>query len=640
MSNKAKIKEEVLHRHLADCIFAADKAEQDGITNGIPRLRSSALNNDTLESIVSAIDDTGVRMHGLTYTPGMLGETLLNTILAPVRRFFSEFPHGETYVMRFDIGIFMPEPKRATQIDHTKGIIADMERKNIAPIAWSVGEPVPQMIAFGIPMPNWTAVRADRTLFRHACNQMMDLIQAIYKPPRGCRLILDYNVPCTSSGIGSLDQWMACPRVRCSPLATRIIAAARRRFASMEHWHAEADRLVVELAHRGHVRVLPVCIETSLDDGTTYRPFLLPNAAHNCGEADVGCLFWADALQNERLHETLVGERRTGLSEITPEMREMYSDEQLARFEAQLIAPPAPQPLSVVARHAEALQIIERDPNALIAANDAALPISRQLTFGLQFNSARAPRMACGAALIISVDTDFFALTLLWYAQFYAAHSADCIEYRRTHAPFLSLGDIKTRKSGWLTADDIVTTAALKKTPDPTVLHRFEIWDIGRLYERVLTLTNSGSPMERIASFALFCAACKNDYLPGFPEVNRCFTYDAFVSTGGALVRYVDGKPIVDQPNVIRLIKHAYYNSIVKKGGPHAPKRPATELTYAQVASAVAAKYKAVESHMPSKDALILLYRRYQWWISMATEAWRDLGAIVDHRHWGWPGRL
>ena len=114
MSGKSAIKDEVWHQQFADCVLAADKSELDGRTNGIPRLAGSAANSGALQTIMAAIDDTGVRMHGLSYTPGMFGDSLVDAVLAPAQRFFREYPHGETYVMRMDIGPFMPQPKRAS----------------------------------------------------------------------------------------------------------------------------------------------------------------------------------------------------------------------------------------------------------------------------------------------------------------------------------------------------------------------------------------------------------------------------------------------------------------------------------------------------------------------------------------------
>jgi hypothetical protein len=187
-----------------------------------------------------------------------------------------------------------------------------------------------------------------------------------------------------------------------------------------------------------------------------------------------------------------------------------------------------------------------------------------------------------------------------------------------------------------------VSTEALKALPaeeSVVVMRCFAIWDIERLHARVTALTAHGTELERVASFAMFNAACKNDYLPGFFGVNRRFAYEALLATGVRLVRYdARNKPVVDLGNVVRFITETYYLSLAAKGGPHAPKLRVAQLSYAQVAECVAKKYKnKLQAHMPSRVALELLYKRYQWWISMATEAWRDLGGILNHRKWGWP---
>ena len=98
-----------------------------------------------------------------------------------------------------------------------------------------------------------------------------------------------------------------------------------------------------------------------------------------------------------------------------------------------------------------------------------------------------------------------------------------------------------------------------------------------------------------------------------------------------------DDKPLVQLPVVLELIKRAYYNSISAKGGPRAPRSAVHQLTYTEVASLVAKKYaNQPNAHMPGLAAIKLMYTQSQWWISMASESWRDIGSILNHRVWGW----
>ena len=679
MSAKSILKEQVLYPEFFACLFCAQKSELDGRTNGIPRLQNSAVNSAALQSVTSAIDDTGVRMHGLAYTPGMFGDTLVDTVLAPVRRFFAEYPHGETYVMRMDIGIFMPPPKRAAQAEHTSSIVAEMERNNVAPINWAPGDPVPMMINFGVPLPHWTAVRANRTLFRHACNQLMLLIQKLYKPPRGCRLILDYNEPGTSSGIDDLDLWMdeGNERIVCSAFARRTIDAARARYREqrVSAWHADADRLVYALAQAGHIKIAPVCIETSLDTDTLYMPFALHSAAHNCGEADAGCLFWIDALQSDRLHITLTGVRRAA-----------HGDELVAGGGAATGAAAtggASVPMTVAARRELARRILERDPDAVVLIDDPSSYMARYLTYAAEFGDPRfrdcaGARAAAGAALVVSIDSDFFALVLLWYAQFCARQGAERRDYCRTHAPFLSLGAVRASRAGWITdAAQLLTKAAVDKLP-PAEAERikqyFAIWDIDRLYERITAppaaaaatrgtsplsaaavdgslaaaaaaaapgAAGDRSPLEQVAAFATFCSLCKNDYLPGFTGINRKFAYAAFQSlTRPLVVTARCAALVIDLTAMIELVKRAYYNALVSQPGPigkQAKTRPVAQLAYKTVANWVADKNKKrLDYHMPTAEHLQDLHEKAQWWLSMALRAWQDIGQILNHRQWGW----
>ena len=119
--------------------------------------------------------------------------------------------------------------------------------------------------------------------------------------------------------------------------------------------------------------------------------------------------------------------------------------------------------------------------------------------------------------------------------------------------------------------------------------------------------------------------------------MNRKHTYKALLSLQEPLVRFdAQRGALVQLPVMIELIKRAYYNSLV--GGKHALKQSSAAVTYAQVRDAVASKYtKQLKAHMPTRAALALMYRQAQWWVSMATESWRHIGGVLNHRNWGWP---
>jgi len=446
----------------------------------------------------------------------------------------------------------------------------------------------------------------------------------------------------------SLDDWMCSDRLVLDDFAQRAVDKTREalRAAPANEWRSVASRLVNELAHAGHIWSVPICLETS-EDGVTYAPFLLPNAKNQCGEADVGILFWLHALQASRQHETLTGKRSVG-DKIDDSMAEWYDEEQLAEHNALAADAAAKQPLSVEERRKRAKVALEANPDlALTYADNEA---DRALVAEALPTSARNPCREPNRMLVLSSDTDFVSLTTVFYAQL--CHEQDA-QYALDNAPLVCLGEMRVTQHGWLTdykSQLVPTTAAERKKrkwdASNTGLLAHELFDTHRLYHLLLERlgakdADATDKLEAALSFALFCAACENDFLAGLYFVNRRHMWEAFL-TGGITKRLVVyhaacGAAVVRQAHR-DFIKRCYYNSVRDaRGAKFKPSKPVADTTYEQMAALVAAKYaKSAKKHMPDKERLHLMFQRSMWWIVYATQAWQGIGQLLDDTTWGW----
>lgn len=544
---KAQIKPEVFRKHFAAAVVAVEKDATDSKNDFVPVFNANDTEYAALEDARSAIEDTGIRLHGYDnmvrvdptdmdsgYTVnGATGGQLANFLLGPVKRFFRNFERGTTFVMAMDQGPFMPRPKHHTQAGRTSALVGVLENKNIVPLRVPTSGAMPLMIDQELPLPPWVAVRANRTLYRHATAQLLQLIERTYKPPAGKRLIID----CIDTAVTSpatLDDWMQTDRVVYDDYARSVIEKSRALLRDRDDWRKKVRLIINQLGHGGHLHSVPVCIETSAD-GVTYAPFLLHNAVKTCGEADIGILYWVHALSTERLHKTLRGKRHVveALPKAASELGEYYTDAQRAENSAQLAEFGAdalaaqPEPFVEQCRAAQRLlDSIDAARNDVCAnqslvdgaARRAGADSSRAQQAGALLRHRRTADMVDlvpNRALVFSSDTDFLSLLAVHHAQ-RVAEARDkalrtgtdvlrALQRAECNAPVLSIGNCRTLRCGALrTNDDYyvlppkakrdaeaakrakMTPAELAAAPpEPVVYTALEVWDIARLWEAV-----------------------------------------------------------------------------------------------------------------------------------------------------------
>ena len=700
---KSEIKHDIFRKHFATAVRAIRKGANEGKNNFVPSAEP-ADTTQTLANVTYIVEDTGVRFHGFDNVAridvrdedagyrvtGATGDSLVQFILAPVRRAFNTHPHIRTFIMVMDKGCFMPRPKQYVQTLRTQSLVDSMEQKGIQPIEVPEGGALPDIVAAGKMLPPWAAVRANRTLYRHATCKVFDMIAETYKPPPGCRVILDY-LDLAATAPETLDDWMCSKRLLCDDYARSVIEESRELLRDRADWRTEARHILSTLAHGGHVESLSICIETDLA-GNTFSPFVLENSGNTCGEADVGILFWLQNMQADRQHLTLEG-LRNNARVVPEENKKYYTVRQLLDMANQAeLAPRVPEPLAV--QRAWAANIItqaeqaassvfadfSRGGNVDIVNSDLTnmhhlsntVQHAKKLALKLHAdNPCREPNRG----MVFSCDTDFLSLLPLWYAQMCAetARAGKPPSYCFDNAPLLCIGECQVVRVGWL--NDYTDYYEKPKAPskkrteagaveckdvggmvviaqEPIVA--LEIYDIARVLARLNQLLDEkGGVIEnptpehyvaRAASFAVFCASCENDFLAGLYYVNRTNMFAAFLDLCGDLVQYGElesreNVAVVIPAKYTQYVKHCYYHSLNNaRGNANKPERPATALTYTDMAALVRKKYKTSEkSHMPSLERIKLIYQRLQWWLIYALRSHASITQLLDDTVWGWP---
>lgn len=658
-----------------------------------------------LEGVRVVADDAGVMLHGYNNVErdptsatgyrvrGDTGMTLLGMLLSRVRRCFSAHIGVHTYILRMDLSGMTPDAKRHVQADRTEANLARLNKLQVKQIEWEEGDAIPRIVARNVILPPWIAVCANRALYRVVCAQLFALMLHEYRPPAGCRVILDALDLCVMAP-DSLDAWCATDRVQLSEHGARVVGEARQqlRNATERHWRRETARIASRLAHQGHLRSVPVCLETDMQ-GRTYAPFALPNAANSCGEADIGLFFWADAMRRERQHVTLAGCRAHNRPVVVPQaIAHFYTDEQLDALrrervqhaqESGVLAPLASAPTYEerleAARHA-----LDQDPDLAVPAladqrsaidHERLRPIAELTPLRRTEHNRQAEP---NSVLLVSTDTDFFALAVLWFAQLALTSNHD-VQYMADHAPLLSIGRRRVVSREWPQDGWIDRPAAQLYTPSTAAQRKkaqeagepvppqesetefaYELWCIEQLYTNVLRAmhcTDNSSAEQRYnaaLSFVTMCGAAGNDYLCGFAQVNRQLQWRALRALAKALgperpltslsidqtapQRLDATLPLIWPERYVLYVKYVYYEYMLERGAKaDKPTQPVAFMSYEQVAHMVAKKHKSKpEVHPATGKRLELLYERLMWWIAYVSNARFGIAHIRNDSEWGW----
>ncbi len=615
-----------------------------------------------LHDVRSVVQDAGIKFHayggnGIDTLPG---SALAAFALKLVRRSFVELPHCDTFCLLMDKPT-VPRAKQWVQEGRSTDLEKQMRIKSIAPIRVDQAD-LPLLIDAQKPMPAWLAVRANRVAYTLALGQLFALIERSYCPPPGCRLVLDY-MPLCAVLPQTVDEWLRGERIVFrTERARKAVERMRETLRSaVGDWRGQARRFVVELARAHELAFAPICIETSLDN-RTWAPFVLLNAANACGEADVGALFWLDALTVARRHETFVGERRARKVEPLDEsLLEFYTAEQRVEHEEAMqvdgndaevdISLPFESagdwsPIAdITTPHAERV----RSAKELIAECERAcddIYADQCPHTGLRVLCDSTPLLRTARALVgtkrvsvpnrsllMSSDTDFLALAVVWQAQ-----------HGERESPLLSIGPQAMVRCGLVNSIDDFFEKPKKKTVAPPTPSQtaHEIFDVARLTRNVVrTLReargSSASPRDLVAQFAAYCASCANDYLKGLGFVNRKHMFKAFIACGANLGPFENDMLHLDVHLYALYIKRCYFESQQAARKKHLFLSRFGTLTYARLSDHMRSHLNDARRFMPTADALALMFERTQWWLSYVQFAHSATPErVLDERVWGW----
>ena len=708
--SKSDIKHDVFRRAMATSVRAIRKYADESRGNCIPRPETDDP-GQTLDNATFVIEDTSLALHKWTNVDrdsssltgfrvsAVTGDAFAHFLLGSVKKAF-EHRRVHTVILCIDKDAFVIRPKFFTQKNRTVAIQQRMEKMQIEPIQFNPDGSVPVMIARNKIIPPWPAVLANRTLLRHAVNQTIELMLE-YKPPAGRRLIID-ALDMSATSPATLDQWMRSNRLMISDFGSRMIERARSALKktgetdnthydeARANWRTHVALITKELAQGGHIMSIPLCVETD-DEGTTYAPFLLPYAANNCGEGDVGALFWLYSMEADRQHVTLFANRAL-VPLIDDAHAAYYSDEQLA-LNRELHEKTAAQPLSVAERLAKARALIAKSGDILLNEKPTGT-VRAAIAEGIPRNAANVCRDA-NRGLVLSCDTDFPSLMVQYYAGvcYNNRERDDTQQYCLDNAPLLAMGECRVHRTGWLASYDDFYIAPPKKrkraaaagggdgddddddevngggvdevggaaaAPEGLVplggIIAHEMYDMHRFYLSMLERCGkdllAASPLTKLncaLSFATFCASCQNDYIAGVYGVNRQHMFKAFLDVGASLTKFHErlALPIIDPVKYQTYLKRCYYESLESKAGKkNKPMRAATATTYAEIRRLTQAKYKgegerSVKSRAMEDDTMQLVYERLTFCAVYAWEGWLDINGVLDDTVWGWqPGTI
>lgn len=683
---KSDIKDDVFRREFASCARTSPKGLNEG--KYVPPAEPEDA-TETYANVSYAVADAGIWLHGYDNTRKPLvggsdqpwsvtnarGSDLLSYLLSWIRRLFTTHQMLTTVILVMDKSCFMPPPKRYTQKKRSNDLGKQLAQRKLQPIVVSDGDAVDTFVAMNLQLKPWIAIRENRTAYRQATAELLDLIIENYAPPAGCRLIVDCLDRCVAAP-RTIDDWMCSERVQLTDYAQAVVERAREALRGNAKWREHTRTIADELGHAGHIKSVPVCIEAS-NDGMRYAPFTLENATNTCGEADLCIPFWLTHMQEATQHTTLAGERLVG-EVIDPNgfIAEFYEPEEIERHNrlvAAQSARPNPLPLAEQRRAARrAARQEDEQGNALVADIyadiGAAAPAKEKLTalLGRELspdNPCRDPNRA----LVISSDTDFLSLLTVWYAQFvYECELRGVpLQYCVDNAPLLSTGPCWVTRYGWMRSfeDDYYQPppkpskkqleaeaearsgrGTWQQLPAKAKLEAHEVWDIAKIGARLRRLARAGMEAERggdennnddddedagrqnarmakyqryieqAAAFATFCASCENDFLDGLYYVNRRDMFQAFLMSGFGLVKYNHalGFGVIDAAHYRRYIALCYYNSLANANGQkNKPGAPPEEFSWRDLDTLLHLKYKGPDAERKCLPGERRLYLMY-----------------------------
>lgn len=466
--DKSKVVD-VFRDHFAHCFdyveYSGDKSKSSTSQN-VP-LVDAAKTNANWQRVTIYVEDVSIRMNRYVTTGrNASGRDLVNFILSEVNRAFAH-SNIHTYVLVADMTCFGVEAKGEIQAQRQKKAENEAKKLGLKPYAWDINNPH-QIVDLNRPIPQLIAMQASSGVMRRVVFEVMMLIQTMFTPPNGKRLILHYE-PMHHTNPAVADDFM--PRDISTGIALckdrlDVIEAARAEITELEsklsktEFREAARQKTIELARSGCFYTVPICIETT-QSGLTYKPFALHRMKFQSGEADLAIPRYVSYLYMGSLEHRLAGER-----ELVDTAHEKF------------YTPQQRQDMAVLRQFENRQEIYVGE------------------------KGSEHPQCTC----VASTDSDFLMLLVYTFAMLIANYDAKRsatdptgYEVYAPYAPILLRGIVHTKTRHALKPGEYRTYFAAT-TKDQSIVVSHELFLAARMYEALVFghgngVTNSPTPL-------------------------------------------------------------------------------------------------------------------------------------------------
>jgi len=528
--------------------------------------------------------------------------------------------------------------KENTQKNRASSAVKDCAALRCTALAWNIDQPTPIVTRDGI-MPPMCAVKATPTAFRYALWEAMCAIIDDYTAPPGCRLIIDMQAY-EATNPDTPDEWLNAPGIQVLEQHRAEVEALRQRLKSIapDKWRDTARRLSTELGRAGMFTSIPTCVHTTLE-GVRLEPYPLRQCYNTCGEADLAVWRWvallfADMSQTALHYAPLVTHAEH--TKVTLSPAELLENQRggrtvVATVDSDFIAGCMAAVGTLICDYVFAQRDPARRNDELIQEVGAYCPI---VLLGDTYASTVGYAPHGGVYL---KEKDPNALKVFEFID--TCRLFCCLLFNRFPTIKPVIPQVATSST---------TTTTTKSKPAAEELEILEPFDV-----------EQSTPHEwfrRALTFVSFCAIAGNDFLKGLSGMSHKPVWSAlvkFVKANGDIVMLSNAflRPHSKTPGVLpsqsavlvnpsaytQFIKYCYHTSLVQKGGKNAPKVPAGQLTYEQMAELVKKKCKRSDrDHMPDIARLTLMYERTLWCLYYTLYGQTSVQRTLDETVIGW----
>ena len=635
-SKKSQIKQ-IVRNNLPQAMLLIEKHHLAGKSSLVPG-RAETANSAALQQARQLVVDLSIYAHlfmNVVSSAGRGSEKVYvqkngQEFVDSLRRSVDDaFRQGYTIVVLvLDKQCHTTAAKENTQKARAQSALNECAALRCEPVDWDLDR-LTALVVLDRPMLPMCAIKAVPAAFRYALWEAMEHIRAQFVPPPGCRLIVDCQAYEATNPLDP-DDWLTGERITVYEAHRPLVDKLRERLASMAvfdpagAWRHVARRLSTELGRAGAYQTLPWCLQTSAD-GVRLMPFILPGCGNTCGEADLAVWRWVQLLFADRQRQSFAAAERYTLAE-----RKLYAgspteDEHDARGGRTVVA------------------TCDSDFIAGQAAAVGALLCDYAHGKPATYDTLDAIGAYC--PLVLMGDT---------YAACAGCYAPDASVYGKESELRVHGGRALLKVYEFL--DTFRFFCALLFDRYPVAQQPPPVVSALPLAPLVVTSTSAHQWFRRVMTFVTFCAIAGNDYLRGLDGMSHDPLWTAlagFTREGGELVMLSQAfvRPhdatrgslpsqsalLVNPDAYAQFIKRCYHVTMQNKGGPNAPKCAPNQLTYAQLAALVSAKYKKnAEWHMPNQKRLELMYERTLWCVYYTLYGPNAVRRTLDETLLGW----